>query len=104
MRIMSLSWISWKPRMLEPSNPTPSSNISSSISLAEIEKCCHKPGRSTKRRSIILMPSSLTNFKSSLGFMSTPWRNRMELRWLNFRLGECGGVAAEDYATLRRPQ
>ena len=41
---MSLSWICWKPRMLEPSKPMPSMNMSSSSSLTGIEKCC-RPAR-----------------------------------------------------------
>jgi hypothetical protein len=51
VRIMSDSWISWKPRIDEPSNPKPSSNASSVSSSNGIEKCCWRPGRSVKRMS-----------------------------------------------------
>jgi hypothetical protein len=40
---MSLSWISWKPRIDEPSKPMPSAKPSRSRALGGIEKCCHKP-------------------------------------------------------------
>src|SRR5256885_634167 len=63
---MSLSWICWKPRMLEPSKPMPSSNRSSLRSSTGMEKCCQTPGRSTKRKSTMeILDSSakrLTSF------------------------------------------
>ncbi len=40
---MSLSWIFWKPRMLEPSKPIPSVKRSSVSSLTGTLKCCHVP-------------------------------------------------------------
>ena len=43
---MSLSLIAWKPRMDEPSKPSPSRIMSSSSVAAGIEKCCQVPGRS----------------------------------------------------------
>src|SRR5262245_32616045 len=50
---MSLSWISWKPRIDDPSNPMPSLIASASTALGGTEKCCQVPGRSVKRKSII---------------------------------------------------
>ena len=44
---MSLSWISWNPRMLDPSKPIPSSKMSALNSLVDTVKCCQRPGRST---------------------------------------------------------
>src|SRR6266480_1594243 len=54
-RFMSDSWIFWKPRMLEPSKPIPSSQIPVSSSSIGIEKCCQMPGKSLNFRSTILM-------------------------------------------------
>ena len=45
IRSMSDSWISWKPRIDEPSKPRPSSKTSSVSSCAGIEKCCIRPGQ-----------------------------------------------------------
>src|SRR4051794_4328702 len=56
----------WKPRMDEPSNPTPS-NVSSSKSEIERVVCCHVPRRSQKRKSTNLPPLSAANFTTSLG-------------------------------------
>src|SRR5262245_2863853 len=50
---MSLSWISWKPRIDDPSKPMPSLIASASIALGGTEKCCQVPGKSVKRKSII---------------------------------------------------
>src|ERR1700730_17497577 len=66
-RSMSLSWIFWKPRMLDPSKPIPSENTDSVSSLTGTLKCCHVPGRSVKRRSTIFTPSSLARWMTSLG-------------------------------------
>src|SRR5919106_1571216 len=66
-RIMSDSWISWKPRMEEPSNPSPSSKASSPNSSNGIEKCCINPGRSEKRRSTNLAPCCSPSFSASDG-------------------------------------
>ena len=63
---MSDSSMVWNPRMLEPSKPMPFSNRPVSNSLVEIEKCCHSPGRSQKRRSTISAPFFLA--KSSTCF------------------------------------
>jgi hypothetical protein len=62
---MSDSWISWKPRIDEPSNPNPSSNDSSVSSEVGTEKCCISPGRSAKRRSMIWTPRSLIKLRTS---------------------------------------
>src|SRR3990170_3408819 len=71
MRIMSLSWIFWNPRMLDPSNPTPSSQTSSSSAMG-MEKCCQSPGRSLNFRSTIWMLLSLTNLATSSGVTYGP--------------------------------
>ena len=55
---MSDSWISWNPRTDEPSNPWPSSKLSSENSWSGTEKCCINPGRSQNRKSTISTPSS----------------------------------------------
>src|SRR3954470_18441268 len=39
--------------MLDPSNPSPCSNISPDSSVAGIEKCCHSPGTSMNFKSTI---------------------------------------------------
>ena len=55
---MSLSLIGWNPLMLDPSNPIPFSNRSSSTSLAGIEKCWSLPNRSVNFRSTNSISSS----------------------------------------------
>ncbi len=62
---MSDSWISWNPRIEEPSKPKPSSKPSSVSSWAGIEKCCINPGRSAKRRSTIWTSLSLIRLRTS---------------------------------------
>src|SRR5262245_14916288 len=64
-RSMSDSWISWNPRIDEPSKPKPSSKEASVSSDGGTEKCCIRPGRSMNRRSIISMPRSLTSLSTS---------------------------------------
>ena len=64
---MSDSWISWNPRIDEPSNPSPSSKTPSFSSWAGTEKCCMSPGKSQKRKSMISTPSSLTSDRTSSG-------------------------------------
>ena len=71
IRIMSDSWISWNPRIDEPSNPKPSSNTSSVSCEAGTEKCCIRPGRSQNRRSTISTPSSLISCRTSAGVRSS---------------------------------
>ena len=70
-RIMSDSWISWNPRIDEPSNPNPSSKVSSVSWLTGTEKCCMRPGRSQKRRSTISTPSSCASCTTSAGVRSS---------------------------------
>src|SRR5438094_5850685 len=55
--------------MLEPSKPRPSSKTSSVNSPVVIEKCCHMPGRSMKRRSTIFTPFSRANSTTCFGVM-----------------------------------
>src|SRR6266705_5733695 len=62
---MSLSWISWKPRIDEPSNPMPSSRVLAFTALGGTEKCCHTPGKSVNRKSIIWTFSSLIALRTS---------------------------------------
>src|ERR1700693_4630576 len=62
---MSLSWISWKPRIDEPSNPMPSSRVLAFTALGGTEKCCQTPGKSVNRRSIIWTFSSLIVLRTS---------------------------------------
>jgi hypothetical protein len=52
IRSMSDSWISWNPRIDEPSKPCPSSKVDSSSSFETgMVTCCMMPGRSQKRKS-----------------------------------------------------
>src|SRR3954452_5237081 len=66
-RSMSDSWISWKPRIEEPSKPKPSSKLSSVSWDMGTEKCCINPGRSQKRRSTISAPASFARARTSFG-------------------------------------
>ena len=50
---MSDSWICWKPRIEEPSKPSPSVNTLRSKDPTGTVKCCITPGRSQKRTSTI---------------------------------------------------
>ena len=69
---MSLSWISWKPRILEPSNPRPSSKASTENSFVDKVKCCQRPGRSTNRTSTALIPFSSMSAMTSFGSIRFP--------------------------------
>src|SRR5437879_2754015 len=69
MRSMSLSSIDWNPRMLEPSNPSPSLKLSTSNSPNGRLKCCHVPGRSTKRTSTTSTPSAFARSSTSRGLV-----------------------------------
>src|SRR5262249_12951404 len=51
MTSMSEALITFQPRMLEPSNPSPSVKISSLYSVSVVVKCCHVPGRSVNLKS-----------------------------------------------------
>ena len=70
---MSDSWISWNPRIDEPSNGWPSSNFSSVSSCTGTERCWTWPGRSVKRRSTICAPSSLAMAMTSFGCCHVPF-------------------------------
>ena len=62
---MSDSWMAWKPRIEEPSKPSPSSKTDWSNDDTGTVKCCITPGRSQKRTSTISTRSSLMNLSSS---------------------------------------
>src|SRR5678809_1280477 len=66
---MSDSWISWNPRMEDPSNPRPSVKMSSFSSLLEMLKCCQMPGRSMNFTSTTLTLCFLANSSTSFGVM-----------------------------------
>src|SRR3972149_9808985 len=66
---ISLAWIGCQPRMLEPSKPSPSSNISSLSSEMGIEKCCQLPTESRNFKSTILAFFSFANCNTSFGVM-----------------------------------
>src|SRR5947207_1600994 len=69
MSSMSLSSIAWKPRMLEPSNPSPSLKLSTSSSPSGRLKCCQVPGRSMNRTSTTSTPSALARSNTSRGLV-----------------------------------
>jgi hypothetical protein len=64
---MSDSLIAWNPRIDEPSNPTPSSKMSSSTSAIDLDVCCQVPRRSENRKSTIWTPASLAICITSAG-------------------------------------
>ena len=66
---MSDSWISWNPRMDEPSNGMPSANISPSSRWAGMVKCCQVPKVSTNFTSTILAPAFLAISITLLGVL-----------------------------------
>ena len=70
MSSMSESWISWKPRRLDPSKPLPCSSISSSSFRGGMVKCCQRPSRSVTRRSTRRTPLSSTSSSSSCSVTS----------------------------------
>ena len=86
---MSLSLIRRQPRMLEPSNPNPSSKTSSSSLFTGIVKCCHRPGKSMKRISTDLTPFSRQNANTSFGVTSSSFReeSRQQLQSSNTQQG-----------------
>jgi hypothetical protein len=72
MTSMSLALIARHPRMLEPSNPSPSVKISSLYSVSVVVKCCQLPGRSVNLKSMSFTPPSLIIFVTSDGvFLSS---------------------------------
>src|SRR5436305_4754706 len=62
---MSDSWISWNPRIDEPSKPSPASKSSASRARSGRLMCCQVPGRSTNLRSTISTPRSVANSRTS---------------------------------------
>src|SRR5438270_4632631 len=67
MTSMSDSLMACQPRMLEPSNPRPSSKVASVRASAGMVKCCHRPGKSMKRRSTARTSFSRIKARTSLG-------------------------------------
>lgn len=67
---MSLSLISWKPRMLEPSKPIPSLKADASNALIGMLKCCHVPGTSVNFTSTMRTPCSLASRITSSGVLA----------------------------------
>src|SRR5438093_9239917 len=61
-----------QPRMLEPSNPRPSSKTLSSSLPTGIVKCCEVPRRSVNRRSTALTSFSRHRARTSRGVMGMP--------------------------------
>ena len=70
MTSMSEEFITFQPRMLEPSNPSPSVKISSLYSVSVVVKCCHVPGRSVNLKSTSFTPWSLIILLTSDGVLS----------------------------------
>ncbi len=70
MSSMSDSLIFWKPRMDEPSKPSPSVNISSSSAWAGIEKCCQAPSRSQNLTSTTRASFSRAYSNTSFGVIA----------------------------------
>src|SRR5437763_16945160 len=66
---MSEASMLFQPRMLEPSNPSPASKISSVNSRIGQLKCCQVPKVSTNLMSIILAPLFLANSTMLLGVL-----------------------------------
>jgi hypothetical protein len=102
-RIMSDSWISLKPRMDEPSNGTPSSNVSADSTWAGMVECCHTPGRSVNRRSTILTLAAISRTSATLfdivgGLLSPPGSSYSQT---NAATRNAGGVLRYG-ASLRR--
>src|SRR5262249_40194148 len=69
---MSDSLMACQPRMLEPSKPSPSSKTPSSRASCGMVKCCHRPGKSMKRRSTARTSFSRISARTSLGVMTGP--------------------------------
>src|SRR5437667_9122985 len=67
MTSMSDSLIACQPRMDEPSKPNPSSKVPSLRVSAGMVKCCHRPGKSMKRRSTARTSFSRMRARTSLG-------------------------------------
>ena len=67
---MSDSWISWKPRIDEPSKPRPDSKSPASKAPIGNVMCCQVPGRSTNFRSTISTPRSAAKSSTSAGLVA----------------------------------
>ena len=79
---MSLSLIACQPRMLEPSNPRPSSNVSSSSLPTGIVKCCQSPGKSMNRKSTAFTPRSRHSARTSCGVIGLSFPDmRTRIMW-----------------------
>jgi hypothetical protein len=70
--VMSDSLIAFQPAIDDPSNITPSANVSSSIVDTSIVTCCILPRGSVKRRSTYLMSLSLMVFRTSEALLIFP--------------------------------
>src|SRR5947209_16285642 len=70
MTSMSEALITFQPRMLDPSNPSPSVKMSSLYSVSVVVKCCHVPGRSVNLKSTSLTSWSLIILETSDGVFS----------------------------------
>src|SRR5437879_432994 len=70
MTSMSEALITFQPRMLEPSNPSPSAKMSSLYSVSVVVKCCQVPGRSVNLKSTSFTPWSLIILLTSDGVLS----------------------------------
>src|SRR5215831_16491740 len=67
MSSISLSLISWNPRILDPSKPMPSAKRLSSRTRTGELKCCQVPGTSVNLKSTIRTPFSWANRITSSG-------------------------------------
>ena len=67
---MSLSLTACHPRILDPSNPKPSSKTFSSSFPTGIVKCCQRPGKSMNRKSTLFTSFSRHSASTSRGFIS----------------------------------
>src|SRR2546429_1037481 len=89
MTSMSDALITFHPRMLEPSKPSPSVKISSLYSVSVVVKCCQVPGRSVNLKSTSFTSWSLIILLTSDGvFLLAIWfrggcLGAEEIGWLN---------------------
>src|SRR5213078_4964040 len=70
MTSMSEALITRHPRMLDPSNPSPSVKISSLYSVSVVVKCCQVPSKSVNLKSINFTLPSLIILLTSAGVLS----------------------------------
>ena len=78
MSSMSDSLMAWKPRMLDPSKPRPSSKQPASNSVMGRLKCCQVPGRSQNLTSTILTPAWRAYSSTSSGLLSVGFTSPLE--------------------------